>query len=395
MFRPFYVVVALLSALFISCNRTSSNSTEHSTNSYGLLLYSDEESKEYFVQTSSLMGESYAIPKDLNEVHPIIFASKNGKYYGIDENKRDLIRYQPKDNDLVLDKVCSLDTIPWKYFSSWYNWVSEDTLLLGSTLEGSQFTYSLIDVKTMTVAKHGSFDIPLPVKPEYYGGVFARLRDNRLYIAYTLYQGTQSMLPARDTTYLAVVDYPSMKTLHIQKDTRSTWPGGYFLHAPFSLSHNGDIYFLTQPGGRTHNHPTKFTGIYRIKKDEDRLDSTYFFSPTEKQKQEGYLLYDLGNGKALIKMVEKKRVNRYMDYLQKRVVDYYVVDLIKQTKTKLDLPLDLLAFEDNVLVENDLLYIAVSTAKNQCSIWQYHIPSGKLTKGLSFNGRVFMMTRLR
>ena len=394
MVRILCVAIVLFGVLLLSCDNKSSQTSKSSPDLYGLLLKSADDSKQYLIQTPSLMENSPETDIGSKEVSPIIFAYKDGFYYGIDETKKQLTRFKPNDNTLLEDKVCALDTIPWKYFSSWHDWVNKDTLMIGSTMEGSQFVYALIDVRTMTVAKHGTFDIPLPVKPEYYGGVFAKLRDNRIYIAYTFYEGVNSMAPARDTTYMAVVDYPSMKTLNMQKDTRSTWPGGYFLHAPFSLINNGDIYFLTQPGGRTHNHPTKSTGIYRIKKGEERLDSAYFFRPTDKQKQEGYLLYDLGHGKALMKMVEKKRINRYMDYLENSIVDYYILDLYTQKKTKLDLPLDLLIFEQNVLVENDQVYIAVNTGRNESTIWQYNLPTGKLTKGMTVKGQVYMINRL-
>jgi len=393
MARIFCAVIALIGLILLSCDKNPSHKSDSSPNRYGILVNAVDE--EYFIQTPSLMEDADHNDAVLKKVSPIIFACRDGFYYGIDETKKRITRYKPDENELVEDKICALDSIPWKYFSSWHDWVSEDTLMIGSTMEGSQFVYALVDVRTMTVARHGAFDIPLPVKPEYYGGVFAKFRDKRIYVAYTLYEGVNSMAPARDTTYMAVVEYPAMRTLDLQKDTRSTWPGGYFLHAPFSLINNGDIYFLTQPGGRTHNHPTKATGIYRIKKGEERLDSTYFFRPTDKQKQEGYLLYDLGRGKALIKMVEKKRVDRYMDYLEKRIVDYYVLDLYTQKKTKLDLPLDRLAFENNVLVENDQVYIAVNTGKNESTIWQYHLSTGKLTKGITIDGRIIMINRLQ
>ncbi|MCE6988073.1 hypothetical protein [Dyadobacter sp. CY323] len=389
------LIAVLLTSLFISCDKKPADKANPNERPYGILVYSADAEKEFLIRAESLMEGSYEVPKTARQVEPIVFAYKDGSYYGIDENKRSLTRYKPTENELVADKVCSLDTIPWKYFSSWYDWVSPDTLLIGSTMEGSQFVYALVDVRTMTVASHGTFDIPFPVKPEYYGGVFAKLRDNRIYIAYTLYEGVNSLAPARDTTYMAVVEYPSMKTLDLQKDTRSTWPGGYFLHAPFSLVNNGDIYLLTQPGGRTHNHPTKSTGIYRIKKGEDKLDPTYFFRPTDQQNQEGYLLYDLGNGKALIKMVEKKRVNRYMDYLEKRIVDYYILDLYTQKKTRIDLPPDRLKFEYNVLVENDQVYVAVNNGNNESTIWRYHVPSGKLTEGITIDGQVYMINRLQ
>lgn len=385
------IVLFGLASLLISCGREGQKPGAR----YGIIVFAgEEEDEEYILPTNSLTSGAVSIPEKAERIYSLISACRNGYYFGIDDGKPKFTRYIPTENGLVTDVEIPFHHADWKPYESWYNWLDDRTILLGSTMEGRRLTYNIIDTQAMTIRAQGNFEIPKLADSLFYGGVVGEFRENRLFISYTVHAGWQNDKPASDTTFLAVVEYPSMKTLAVQKDTRSTWPGGLYLHAPFSFIDNGDIYFLAAPGGRTHPHPTAPAGIYRIRKDEEKLDSTYFFAVADPKTEEGYMLYGLGQGKALVKIVRKNRIRQYMDYLDKHVAEYYLLDLRAQTRSRLNLPLDRLNFTENVLVENGKAYIAVCEKKNESYIWEYTLATGALKRGLKVEGRALVLNRL-
>lgn len=369
--------------------------TQATSGNYGIITFTDNFEKEYLLTTDSLTAGNLNIPENAGQIYSLIFSCHNGYYYGIDDGKPVFTRYDATPTGL--EPVAQIPLPPhlsWKVFQSWYNWIDESTLFLGSTQNGHTFVYCIINVKDMQIVRHGELDIPLP--PErIYGGIMGQFRDNQLLISYTYYQGWNNPAPASDTTYLAVIDYPSLKTKSIYKDTRSTWPGGIFLHAPTSfIDESGDIYLITAPGGRTHPHPTAVSGIFRIGKGEETFDPGYFVPVVSKDEQEAYMLYYLGNGKALVRTVEKSLIMQYEDYLYRPVAGYSLVDLRTGTTKKLDLPPGMLDFTETVLVEDSKVYIAIAESAEESYIWQYNMDTEEITRGLRIEGRVMVLNRL-
>lgn len=391
-------ILSILAAVIttISCDKKPDKTDERTDAKYGIVVFAGEDlDEEYLLPVNSLTQGELKISENSEKIYSLVMACRDGYYYGIDDGKPVFTKYKPTDKGLVAVAGIPFDKIPWKVYESWYSWVDDRTLLIGSTLAGKQFTYSIVDVVAMKLLSHGNLNIPLPPNGLKYGGVIGAFRDNRLFVGYTHYEGWQSKTPPVDTTFVAVIDYPSMKTICVQKDTRSTWPGGVYLHAPYSFQQEGDIYFLAAPGGRTHSHPSAPSGIYRIKKGEEKLDPDYFFQVTDNKKQETYLLYHLGNDKALVKMIDKDRITKYMDYVNGYLAKYYVLDLKTQTKTLLNLPLSALTFTENVLVENGKAYISISENERESHIWVYDVKSGTLKKGLKVQGRVLLINKLK
>lgn len=394
--RPNNLLFLFLIAAFACTCSTEEVAVERTDAKYGIIIFSgDEDDEEYFLPTNSLTEGNLPIHQGSEKIYSLISAYKDGYYYGIDDGKPKFTRYIPTANGLVTDVEIPFHHVDWSPFESWYNWLDDKTIFLGSTMDGRRFSYSVVDVGSMKIAATGQLDIPKPAEGELYCGVTGQIRDNHIYVGYTYHSGWQSKKHCNDTTFLATIEYPSMKTVSISKDARSTSPGGLYLHAPFSFQdEKQDIYLMAAPGGRTHRHPTATTGIFRVKKDEKVLDKDYFFPVADKSKEEGYMLYGLGQGKALVKIVPKSKIKQYMDYLGREVADYYVLDLEKQTKTKLDLPADALSFTENVLVEDGKAYIGVNEKKDESWIWEYDIATGSLKKGLKVAGKVLIITRL-
>jgi hypothetical protein len=394
-FRIIFLYLLVTAFLFKACTSAQKETDAERTKAkYGIIVFAgEEEDEEYLLTTDSLSGGFLKIRPDAEKIYSLVSAYGNGYFYGIDDGKPKFTRYIPTDKGLITDVEIPFHQVAWNAYESWYNWIDDNTILLGSSMDGHRFTYSIIDVKSMKIVKSGDLDIPQPADDQRFGGVLGVYRDNRLFVGYTHHTGWQSKKPSSDTTFLAVIEYPSMKTLKIETDTRSTSPGGLYLHATYSMQENGDIYFLAAPGERTHRHHSAKTALYRIRKGTETLDKEYFFEIGDADK-EGYMLYPLGEGKALIKMIERKKVKQYMDYLGRGVADYYLLDIHAQTKTKLDLPADVLGFTENVLVDNGMAYIGVTEKKNESYVWEYNIKTGSLKKGLKVEGKALIIKKL-
>lgn len=394
-FRISFLYFLSLPVLFLNCtSATKETEAERTKAEYGIIVFAgEEEDEEYLLTTDSLSGGFVKIRPDAEKIYSLVSAYGNGYFYGIDDGKPKFTRYIPTDKGLVTDVEIPFHQVAWNPYESWYNWIDTHTILLGSSMDGHRFTYSIIDVKAMKIVKSGDLDIPQPAEGQLFGGVLGVYRDKKLFVGYTHHTGWQSKKSSSDTTFLAVIEYPSMKTLSIEKDTRSTSPGGLYLHATYSMIENGDIYFLAAPGERTHRHSSAKTAMYRIKKGAETIDKEYFWEIGDEDK-EGYILYPLGDGKALIKMIERNKVKQYMDYLGRGVADYYLLDVRKQTKTKLALPADVLGFTENVLVDNGMAYIGVTEKKNESYIWEYNIGTGALKKGLKVEGKALIIKKM-
>ena len=102
--------------------------------------------------------------------------------------------------------------------------------------------------------------------------------------------------------------------------------------------------------------------------------------------REYYGLWDLGNGKALTRMGRTDLLKTFEDYTATDVFEYYVLDLVTKTRTKLNLPLDKGVRTSPVWVENGKAYIAVSSSTEGHFVYTYDIASGVITKGLEIKG---------
>ncbi len=379
--------------LFLSCNSLNKKPVDAK---FGIVSYLDPETQdsERYFETNTLKTGKLSFEKNAADIPAILFSYRNGSYFGIDYDSEDLIRFEPEKVALKETGRLHLDkNTVWRKTSSWFTWVSKDTLLTGSSMSGKHFEYCLINTKNMELLRKGHLNIPLPGKNLNYGGVYGRLQGNKLYVAYTIYDYWNPAKPApSDTTFLATISYPAMKTESITKDVRSTFPGGYLLSWEFGLAFKNDLYLVTQTGGRTREHPWSPNGVFRIKNNQQQFDPSYFFTLADKKTEEAYGLYDLGEGLAITKIIQKADIEETMDYLNKNVVEYYLLDLLKQTKTKLLLPKDILDFRRNILRIGNEIFIAVyNPATKRSVVWVVDKTTLKTSKGLTIPGHVVQL----
>ena len=243
-----------------------------------------------------------------------------------------------------------------------------------------------MNVGDLTVTKSGSINLTglgSTDKAIYMSSCV--LRGSKLYVAYSIYKSTWT---SASISNLAAIDYPAMNNVSISSDTRSAYAGSFSSVIPSTAVYNNDIYMITNTGDRWGATPDKPSAVYKIKNGENVFSADYFFdlSAISEGNREFYGLWDLGNGKAITRMGKTGLVKTFDDYFTTDVFEYYVLDLVNKTKTKLALPLDKYIHSSPVWVEKGKAYIVVASSTEGSFVWTYDIASGSLTKGLEVKG---------
>jgi hypothetical protein len=279
-----------------------------------------------------------------------------------------------------------------------YNWISKDTLMLiGYEEKSKKARYAKINVQHMSVVQN---ELPIPRPFGNYNWMsigFSKFFDNKLFVGYCYHSTTNlHSYTTSDTLYTEVISYPEMKSVNRLKDTRTTYPGGInSAMESFFTDESGDFYFLACPGIATGNAPEKSTGILRIKKADNQIDPDYFFNISASPIQNhGYGLWYLGKGRAIVRTERKGVFTGVNDHWKVPHFDYYVLDLIKQTTRRLELPLDKGTRKQCVLVENGIAHIAINSDKEGSAVWIYNPENESLKKGLQLVGEINYFLRL-
>lgn len=379
-----------------SCGEnTSSNTATHKYSIYTMT----RDGKEYLNRIDSL-NTGFLNP--VKEGTPVVPAPqfygmivKDGFYYRLDFKSNRFVKSSIQNQQLVeqasvqLQDFASIDN---------FHWISKDSIiLLGFGEKNSGIRFAKIDVSKMT-AKQEDIDIPKPFGPYNSMSVgFAEFRNRQILVGYT-YHTTHNLsgYTTSDTMYVETLEYPSLKSIARSKDTRSIYPGGENTRQSHNFTdENGDLYFLASPGIAAGNNPDKPTAIFRIKKDQNQIDSTYFFNISASPIQNhGYGLWYISKGKAIIRTERKGLFTGMKDHYKVPHFDFYLVDVYQNTTKKLDLPLDKGTSRQCVLVENGFVYITVSPNSENAAVWIYDPRTDSLKKGLEFDQNVEYVLRL-
>ena len=386
-------IAYLMLSFFSGCHHADTK--KGSDNKYSLFLMKKDGS-ESIVEVNDIAGSGIIDPDkegielDEKQVQRDLIV-KDGFYY----NFRKDFFYQYSTVNKQMEKVDSIQLDD--FYLSNYHWIDADTLLLiGNAPDYSQTKFAKINVKDMTTTQ-GALALP-----KLFGSYTAmtigvsHLRKDQLIVGYNYCTKTDSRFVNGDTTYVAVFSYPAMKRLTIEKETRSVYPGGENTVEPGSFQdEKGDFYFLACPGIALGDRQDKATGIFRMKANQNVLDSAYFFNVSASPIQNhAYSVYYLGHGKALVRNERKDLYSSWDEHWKVAHYEFYVIDLLSQTVSKLDLPLDKGTRRQCVVVENGKAYISLNSDSAGHYIWIYDLKTNGLSKGLQIGGDTDFIMRM-
>jgi hypothetical protein len=279
------------------------------------------------------------------------------------------------------------------------NWLNNDTLLLftSDNKTNRRLWYTKIAINPFKILQQQELKIPSSAPDFNILSIgFSTIHQQQLLIGYTFNKIiNETDFTTIDTLYVATLDKESLKLKGIQKDTRSTYPGGINTVQSYSFNdENGNYYFMACPGIALGNIPSKPTAIFKIEKESTQIDPNYFFNLTAQTHNQAYGIWYLGNNQAIVRSERKDRYTDFSDHHSTYQFEYYRIDLIKKTTHKLDLPFDKGTRKESVLVENGKAYIAIDDSSDQHQVWIYDIKSGEITVGLQLDQATDFIVRI-
>lgn len=383
-----------------SCREQQGNTVAASEKKYSIYILG-KDGKEFIMETNTLDSgllypEKTGAKLDEKEIDRELVV-RDGFYYLLNRKKNSFIKYKEAEQAIV-----EVASTPLENFSiDNYYWLNKDTLLLTglNRTDYSQVKYAIIKTDDMKVLTIGDLAIPRPFgKYTSISTGFVELRNKQLFLGYTYHQKLSSYdYTTSDTTYLALFNYPQMTKIRIDKDVRSTYPGGTNMVQPYSFNdEKGNYYFMTCPGIALGNRADLPTGIFRINAGEDTLDKNYFFNISASViRNHAYGIWYLGGNQAIIRAERKDLFKGLSDHYSTAHFEFYLIDLSSgKVLKKLELPLDKGTRRACIIVSGNTAYIAVNSTKEGNYIWLYNIKTGALKKGLQLTGDTDFIMRI-
>ncbi|KQC02445.1 DUF4374 domain-containing protein [Pedobacter sp. Hv1] len=390
----------LLFAVIFGCTQHPQDKTAQLAPKYSLYILAKDGSN-YLIETSSLATgtlspENDGVAIDADQISRADLV-KDGYYYDLDERTGQFAKYTINNK-----KLKQIAAITLKNFSiENFEWFGSDTLLLTGLnhIKDSEVVYNLITTTNMKVVKAGKMDIPKPqgIFNNISVGVVER-RNNQLFVGYTYHQLlSPSSYHTSDTVYLSTLKYPEMKAEKLTKDTRSTYPGGINTIQPYSFNdEQGNYYVMTCPGIALGNRPELPTALMRIQRGEQQIDQNYFFDLSGSIIQNhAYGIWYVGHNYAIVRSERKDLYKDLNDHYETAHFSYYLIDVLnRKVIERLKLPLDRGTRKNCIIVEGDVVYIAINSKTEGNYIWQYHLKTKVLQKGLQLNGSTDYILRI-
>lgn len=376
-----FVAIAIIA--FSSCKKSTDPKEEVTEKNYGLVVSAGTPSANYILNTTQLGSGSLTTAGNGAETTTGIITQRGEYFYGTND-AGNLIKFTSSNKVNKVIKEIPFTQISWAYYSSFFAWKDDKTLVLFSMKEALQFEYATLNVETMTITASGNINIPKPAAGYYYWGNSAVFFGNKLYISYNL-TDEKTSLPLNEV-YLASMDFPNVSSVTITKDTRFNQPAHYNLNAPGTFTDGGYAYFINAPTIWIAGETGGSFSIYRVANGATTIDANYQFELTDRTKEEATDLFYVGNGKAIVKIFDKAQISTWQDYSGKYIADYYLLDVVNKTKTKLNIPKSIPnPYSTNVLVEGDVAYIGALTAEGYY-VYAYNVTSGTVTRGTKLEG---------
>ena len=387
--------ILMLMLYFSACKNSSSSLEKIQKYSIHIL---DMSGKEYVLTTDDLDAGSIN-PDEVTEALPDSISRdiivKDGNYYHLARKSDVFTKYALKNHKLAAVSKLQLKDFDQENFI----WVGKDSLLLSGLNHGFNMgRYYLINTKEMSIIAFGLLDIGQPTGKFITTSIgFVKKRKDTLFVGYTFHPPMRNgTFTTSDTIYVSRLVYPSMKSIGLEKEVRSTYPAGVNnVQTNEFTDEKGDFYFMSCPGIAMGNRPELPTAIFRIKHQSLQIDKAYFFNLSTLIGNHAYGLWYLGNGKAIARLERKDLFKGLADHYSTPHFEFYLLGIAKQKVVKkLDLPLDKGTRKDCIIIDRDKVYIAVNSETDGNYIWNYDLITDKLTKGLKLGGVTAFIVRL-
>ncbi len=382
------VGVCLLGGVYSCSNNKNEDPAPKTPGEYAVIFTADN-GNSYLLGASSLtegvispVGKGTDVTNIFTWEENII--QKGRDFYHLNPNAGKFGKYRFENDVLTTVSEIVFTAFPSPYLG-WHVWLDENQLMFGPR---SSNLYAIVNTSSMTLVKSGEFE-KTGIPADHSRRIFSAIpKGNKLLIGYGLYNEATKV--HYDSSYLAVMDFPSLTNLKVtSKDGRSA-PIGALRNGYFSqFTEAGNTYILTHPIALGANKPDMPTGFYRVKEGSNEIDPGYFFNVSsirggDKQLGVGYL----GNGKAILISAHDAETNvkEWDDWWYATMWEYLVVDVnTQQLVRKLDLPLVLNS--RSAVVHEGNAYIAVNDPNaDAIYVWEYNSEKDTFKKGLKVEG---------
>ncbi len=296
-----------------------------------------------------------------------------------------------------LKEIAQLD-LPDQHIEN-INWIDQTTLLLFTSDNKTNRRLWIYKINVNDFIINQQQEVHLPLNSTEFNILsvgFGTIHQDHLLIGYTFNKViNETDFTTIDTMYVATLDKATLQLKTIQKDTRSTYPGGVNTVQSYSFhDEKGNFYFMSCPGIALGNSPSKPTAIFKIDSNSTKVNPSYFLNLTAKTHNHAYGMWYLGNNKAIVRSERRDRYTDFSDHHSTYQFEYYLVDLITQNTRKLSLPFDKGTRKESVLIQNGKAYITIDDADDQHQVWVYDIKSGAISVGLTLDQATDFIVRI-
>ncbi|ERJ61208.1 hypothetical protein M472_20865 [Sphingobacterium paucimobilis HER1398] len=325
------------------------------------------------------------------------YIQKGGVFYHFNEWNSHFIRYQLDDNKHMV----AVDSIQFKdgYLEN-YLWKGDtDTLLLfivekKTTARARMY---MVDTKEFKLIRDEALPFPASVADFNLLSIgLVDFVDDKLWMAYCYSKVlTIDDYTTSDTMYYATLDFSSFDIVNLQKDTRSSYPGGINTVQSYSFRDDqGDFYFMSCPGVALGNNLSKPTAIFRKKAGSQQVDTSYMLDVSERILNHAYGFWYVGGQKAIIRSEQRDLYTDFSNHHSVFQFEYYLVDLATKKLEKINIPLDKGTRKENVLVQDGYVYFGIDSDGKKHEVWRYTPANGKTDKVFSASKSVNYILRL-
>ncbi|TYR34708.1 hypothetical protein FXV77_14655 [Sphingobacterium phlebotomi] len=395
--RRLIFLLYFISTFLYSCNQTAEKNID---SNFVLCLFNKDESPTSFLLVESLEEEESAsvqIPLSTSRIREREYIQKNGFFYRLSNQTSVFTRYQLQGSSLILLDSLQLrnpnfETVSWK---------DEENLLAVSREDiaerKSQARVYQINVKEMTIVREDT--IILPNATDEFWALHVGLVDfakGDLWLAYSFFKSKGKYgHTTSDTTYYATINYDSFQLKNIQKETRSTYPGGFNIIQSYSFKDKkGDYYFMTNPGIALGNNVKLPTAIFRKKKGQHLVDPTYMINISESIGNHAYGIWYVSDGKAVIRNEQKQLYTDFSNFHSVYQFEYRLVDLKTGVIEKIHFPLDKGTQKENVWSDDNYIYAAIDDSNDEHRVWKYNLQTKEVSKGIKLPNTTSYTVRL-